>query len=586
MKKNVIFLTIDSVCVDYINSKYGKLATPFLSSLNHTLKCNNLYSQGPFTEAGTKALLTGCNVLDDSGYLNRINDAKSNIYKVFKQNGYQTHVLMYPDFSFNKKLRCNIDHLYPTSHFNFLNLWDFKIGYYSKLYKNDDLSEKQMKDLVSFIDLMFDGWLFFLSHKNEEDYELLKDKAGPQYYLDNYALLKNEYDKYITNKDAYIKELLIKEKFHPLFNIETINIDSDINFELLCDFVLNKNKAFLKQCEKKHLKANVGKLSLREKIGGFVSWIFNGFKFPNNKFGNFIKSIVIKKDFYCVREVFDKKIVASCRKQFNLIEKIINENVDDNPLLITAHVEEPHYFNIFYSFDCNNIEYLCEEFDIQKRFVPLLDKDFDGSLLYFMSLRYIDYCIEKLFSFLQSKSLLDKYQIVITADHGSSYNFLPLRDTIVNNFHKENYHIPLWLFDSDIEDFICDSFYTSKDILYTLYCHNNMLFDSLNGKNMFDDKTKSDNNYALVEYMGPGCPDMRVRELWMAIRNSEYLISLKCPLTRKVTVEDVFEVYDLQNDKEEEHNLVGTIQFINIQPLINVLFQRHDLLRERWMKNE
>ena len=61
--------------------------------------------------------------------------------------------------------------------------------------------------------------------------------------------------------------------------------------------------------------------------------------------------------------------------------------------------------------------------------------------------------------------------ILLVADHGSSYTFYPLRDTVTNNFHDENYHIPMIIWDKDMAadtKGVYEGLYTSADVFPTL----------------------------------------------------------------------------------------------------------------------
>ena len=90
MKKNVIFLVIDSFLINKIgNTRYGPSPTPFLDKLiRKSVFVKNLYSQGPFTEAGNKALLTGSDSLMHGGYMHNLNESKDIYLDVFKDNSY------------------------------------------------------------------------------------------------------------------------------------------------------------------------------------------------------------------------------------------------------------------------------------------------------------------------------------------------------------------------------------------------------------------------------------------------------------------------------------------------------------------
>ena len=49
--------------------------------------------------------------------------------------------------------------------------------------------------------------------------------------------------------------------------------------------------------------------------------------------------------------------------------------------------------------------------------------------------------------------------------------------------------------------------------------------------------------YVITEYMGPGCPDMLSRELWMAINNKRYLVAVKATIDSVITYDSIVEIY-------------------------------------------
>ena len=101
--KNVVFITIDSFLFSKIGTtRYGSSPTPFLDKLiPQSVFAKNLYSQGPYTEAGNKALLTGSDSLMHGGYMHNLNESNDIYLDVFKGNGYYTIEFLIPYY-------CNI----------------------------------------------------------------------------------------------------------------------------------------------------------------------------------------------------------------------------------------------------------------------------------------------------------------------------------------------------------------------------------------------------------------------------------------------------------------------------------------------
>ena len=47
--------------------------------------------------------------------------------------------------------------------------------------------------------------------------------------------------------------------------------------------------------------------------------------------------------------------------------------------------------------------------------------------------------------------MLDKTSVVITADHGFSYYFSPVREKYVISSYRENYNVPFIIYNADVE---------------------------------------------------------------------------------------------------------------------------------------
>ncbi len=98
----------------------------------------------------------------------------------------------------------------------------------------------------------------------------------------------------------------------------------------------------------------------------------------------------------------------------------------------------------------------------------IFPKRYHGSLTSDLSLLYMDHCLEHLFYELKQRNILENTAIVITADHGFSYSYDPIRDRYVNTPHRENYHVPFLIYDESLTPEIRTGFYESKDVAPTL----------------------------------------------------------------------------------------------------------------------
>ena len=73
MKKNILFIVIDSVTNDVLfNKSNSKKIAPFLSKLrNESISGDKMYSEAPYTEAALMSLLASVDTMDNGGYMER-----------------------------------------------------------------------------------------------------------------------------------------------------------------------------------------------------------------------------------------------------------------------------------------------------------------------------------------------------------------------------------------------------------------------------------------------------------------------------------------------------------------------------------
>ena len=243
--------------------------------------------------------------------------------------------------------------------------------------------------------------------------------------------------------------------------------------------------------------------------------------------------------------------VASLNKQIEvLIEALQKRNDTSKPFYASIHALEPHHNISYFSFDSFDHNLVDEEFEYIMSLLPCLGKDFCGNVIYQLSLRYVDLCIKRLVDNLKKLGIIDNTVIVLVSDHGSSYTFNPLRNTVVNTFHKENYNIPVMIWSQNMENNTkTDSLFMSDDILPTVMYYAGLKGNSLNGHNMVENI--NGRSFVITEYMGPGVPDMINREVWISARSKNYVIAYRVPINKNINLERPTLMYDLRNDPNE-----------------------------------
>lgn len=67
----------------------------------------------------------------------------------------------------------------------------------------------------------------------------------------------------------------------------------------------------------------------------------------------------------------------------------------DTPFYFYLNAEEPHNNIAFFSYDTQDKEVIDEEMRMLEDYVDQLGTNFRGNLIYLLSIRYTDYCIER-----------------------------------------------------------------------------------------------------------------------------------------------------------------------------------------------
>jgi len=548
--KNVITILVDSVYSECIgNGRTEESSTPFIDSMiKEGIFTPNVYSYGPYTDAATKGLYCGAPSLKNYGYYYGLNSSECYHFRTFFENGYETYGFYYPYYLVGAKVRKYIDHTIYTGGFEYPAIWMGKYEYYAQRRGKGELTNDEIKILNKYTELLFDCWLcFYQKMENDEKAGKILVSIKPSLSKGE-KLLKDEYEKYVKDKNKYIDELLCKGKDHIFFTLNDYVYDGAIDTAWIDKNVYRRHKKFFSQIDRKEFLYNIknNKFSLKKCI----------------KSKRYMQNVII----CLLAGVYNKRVskrpgwqlVASMYKKldevFDILEK--RENAE-KPFYISLHTEEPHNYVTCFSYDMKNQELIDEEIEYLMPLLKGCGRKFKGNLMYQLSLRYVDLCIKRLVDKLKELSLLDNTTIVIMADHGTSYSYYPIRDSVVNNFYKENYKTPLLIWNSDCKSTgLFTGMYSAEDVQPTICKSLGMIAPKeYTGCAVMD--IPKGRKYIVTEYMGPGCPDMLSREVWMMGRNAQYSIAYKTPIGSTFNRELPVELYDLDKDPLEMNNLCG-----------------------------
>ena len=562
---NIVFIIVDSLSYDrmYLREK-NEILIPFLSeNMNKFISATNLYSQGPYTEAGTKGLLCCCDTLDNGGYFLRYDSQEKFITDIFKDAGYETYNINPPTYLLSKRTLDNIDHVLYTSGFDCRFLWSQRFEFYYDKWKSGNFNQDDYDYLGRFVQLVFETAEDFFDERNvAEKYDIIKDIVDEKTIIKNRDILRKEQRKYYDNKNKYIDSIFEMKMEHPIFAVKNIDLPRMIKTEQVSK-VLNEHRNFTTIFKRIQFWGNLkNNHCTRGLLRRTAANVFKEGGFNKKSCGEIINRIrnlvsgrelnVYRTGLYYTGDPY--KLAPSAKTQFEYAASII-ENSDKDNKFVFLHPEEPHYFNTFLSYDVADESTLTEELDYAEEYVRQIGKDYKGSLFYDLSVRYIDKQIENLYKRLEKSGKLDNTLVVITADHGSSYFFDPIRKVLVNNMHSENYHVPLFMFGNGVKGQVFQQMCMSKDIIPTVADLTGIkLMGDFKGHSLLD-KSYSDNDSVMIEFMGPGCPDIRLKPVWLSARSLEYAVSYIGYLKNPFNEDDITEIYDLNADPLEKDNI-------------------------------
>ncbi len=583
MKKNVVFLVLDSFIYYKLGKKtFGPSPTPFLDKLvKESLICTNLYSQGPFTESGNKALLTGSDSLDNGGYMHNLNDSENRYLDVFKKGGYETFEFFLPFYMYSQKDFDNMDHQYFTCDFMFDSVYSNRISYFGEIQKTRPLFDYEYEDIYRQLDLSFQAWKNFLAYKDLSRYKCIERIVEDFDWKGVSDLLKKEEFLYENNKKDYADSVMKEGKKHALYQIPVCKLNKYLDEDFINSTVFNKKyKSFFNASRNKQIFGNLRNQPYR--FWHIFPSLWASLK--NKKLQGYAKSVAFTILSYKLMQAYKKdrfyQQLPSMRHCTDVMIEELAKRDSEKPFFVHLHPEELHNRASFFTFDMNVSEYIDEEFGVFENYLNNLSKDWKGQLLYDYALLYTDLTIKHMFEKLESMGLLKNTVVAICADHGCSYDCVPLRENFVNNHHTENYHIPFILYDgSDPKHVKIDSYHTSKDVLPTIYKMVGLDIPSnITGKPV--DAPDNQTSYAISEYMGGGCPDMIGRPIQFMIRDKDYLVCYNVKMVDEFETGEIEEIYNLQNDPLELKNLINDRASIeNIKYLLDILKKRHQYIR-------
>lgn len=585
MKKNVLFIVIDSVTNDVIfNKDTSKYSVPFLTELRKkSISGDRMYSEAPYTEAALMSLLGSIDTMDNGGYMDKLKGSTC-VLEVFQREGYKTFFNTYYPSIYPSQLVRGYDEMKYTEGFQFMQVWEYRLKYFSDVYLNGDLLEEEKMLLVAMLEDNFKAWISYFEKILKKDHEtsMIYDCIDLTGMDKDLKRVLKEYNDFCKNKTVYLEKLLTLRENHQLFKIKTYMMVDKVHNDEVRNMVMNNYKDVFKKIAKIDFTRNI---------------IYNRFPFKKT-----IKSL-FKRDFKTVKgllagyknSLFDKDLYERIAPNYDLLKNErsfytishelmnwIKKNKNTN-WMSYVHIDDVHFNEMFFTWDTDNIDIINNDFERARNYLNKVPKKYKGSVAYDLALSYCDNIIKNIFDFLEKEKLIDNTSVVITADHGFSYYFCPVREKCVNSCYRENYNVPFIIYDKDIKPRKINKYLATKDIPSTLLSLAGIKIpNEFKGKNLIKFEGR---DYALIEYMGGGCPDVRRRPIVLGVRTNNYDVIIDAYINRKFEDNELKEVYDINKDPFEHNNLAKRKQIkVSIEKELAILKKRFDELTSEYNK--
>ncbi len=564
MKKNIIFIVVDSLYLKCLGEHYGQTTTPYLDELKKkSIYYTQLFSQGPFTEAALMPLVTGNYTLAYGGYINKFENSPYTIYQEFFHNGYDVFHNFHPN-NYNIDKLSEMNNGYFLMGFDFNIVWAYRLEYFVSKKRTSSLEDIDYYNIEKNLLLGINSSISFYNHLLKKDAytNLIDEKSYESVDIGkNITLLESELKSLMNHSRVYIDDFLEKGKNHNLFKMDVVMQESVIHSNAWFKIVKNEYDSFLKESnalEKKLNKRNnsINYATIRNKL--FLAFYKRNFEYIKDilRYLRNYRTMLSRNEFDNLQknDIFEKAM-PSMQTTFNFFEDWLDNRESEKPFFAKIHVDDCHYKSSFFSYDCLDKNQIENEFKLLKNYMNHLSNDYKGSLSYDYSLLYMDNCVKNLVTSLEAKGKMENTVLIFTADHGYSYSYKPVRESYVSNFYTENYNVPFLIYNSGLENEINNELYSSIDVLPTLLelasCESQ--FKKYPGYSMLHHNERKN---IVIEYMGAGCPDISARPLKICIRNKEYVLVYEGSINSDFSETNFIELYDLKNDKDMSKNII------------------------------
>lgn len=587
--RNIILLVIDTLSYKVLE-QYPFPEELFLNNYikKHSILYENVYTQGPYTEASMNGVAYGQRALDGGTYMFG--------HACFSHSFVDNIHEKYNTFCSGMSCRLFIDNCYKSFdkfHYHYysptvlstLN-WT-RLEHFINLNKKRSLTSNEIGCISTLLSYSISHTLKFLENYKNKQYEtslsnnyIIEKKADD--LLEKVNALQQSYE---NDKVSLINDVL-EEKI----NIGALELDYQVPYEetnTALSFFKNYSSKLLKIVKKKYrhnfqtimwLFSNIKTI----KTSGLKEFLKNEIKilkFPSSQ------KLKLTKTYNELINGITKKKPISFDRCIPEILSFIKDNISSKkPFFVYCQPDDFHPTPVFWSYDSNDLNKIKIEFDEALSLANKIKKQ-NCNFFEFLSIRYIDSKIKTLFQELDKMNLLNNTDVIITADHGSwEYGDYPSTRKLIMT--EERSHIPCYFFrlnQMQKKDYNLHLNYSLPNTIlkYEGFDTDNYFY----GKAFSEDK----NEFLLIENLGFGCPDIYNVPIRYVVLNNRYKLLIVTSLKDCISSKNCIELFDRKKDCLERFNILKQFKKKNqvlFQTMISVAKKRHEELQKKYINGE
>lgn len=513
--KSILVLTIDALSKWYIDN--AAESAPYLNSIsNSRAKCfNNVFSEGPFTEAAISGCWYGKRALEGWNYLVENDYSNTSIFETFKLQYKEVYVGKLVPFYSEKFSETNrICRENPVAR-AFEHVWRGRLQYYCNL-ESSSICDADYLSVEHILDAFFNSYNPFSDEVAKESVEYKKDKRK---YVQNIFEEKVE-SRFFKKMDSSMF-FLDSEKGYVEFQNRVMNPLNDKEV-LLCDKIKTLNR--LRLCN------------------------INSDLYSKSEIADVLDTPINR----CV--VSNDNAASMLRNGYETLPKLGEELEDfiewydqrgrDCDFFGYIHNYDFHYPEDFMNcrYDVDEMKYYDEIADLNESLsvIPNCAMSISKQL----TIQKIDATIKRFVEELERRGFFENSVLVLTADHGITNFMYPTRRNSEErwNYLATNFNVPLYVFDGKNHG--------NDDSLYSASVIPGMLSAISQEKNI-----KSKSNTFLVCSWINGVPDFLRNSIRLGYRSLRESATIQLAYTQFIISSQILGLYDIVNDSDEIRDL-------------------------------